>query len=471
MRKKIIIGLTCILFLVFFATIKTNAMVNSSISKNMSFKQIVDGGGYIDVDFETLNVGVSVEVSEEIVPYLKNAGITVNDEIEKTGWWIFSSEKHHYSYSSKEYKYKINSIRTLDNSIESLIYMIKKLEVYAEKFKLSHNTDYSSRDLVLGYVRCINKNYSDQTKYFSSGVMQYAFKYLCNSFCEEFINYVNQTEGDKFPGTKTNITIGNYFASFIHSTEINDFYTYSVKDPSGNYISSEKIKNVCDNNSYISLVDPLTGKDIDLIHFICVIDGCDDDIDVLGGQMISWAGDLQTALTDLSCNNIKDVYDFKSNVLERDTFFGWSDFLADIDGYNIALGYLNKQDNSLSNSLAAYYTITDTSYRFKAFVRLVGRSNSENGIVGFNDYVTKCMLVDNTYKNEKCSNSLYTIFLTRDPKTKEKINLPDLYLRKKMAFCFVEYVCWNAGYPNWGDVCGGEATLRYNIMGIPDNLW
>ncbi|MDE7263676.1 MAG: hypothetical protein K2N64_03325 [Anaeroplasmataceae bacterium] len=470
MRKKILLSFVGIVWFLFFFSFNANAIVNANISKDISYKEIVDGGGYIDVDFETLNIGVSVEISEEIVPYLKEAGISVVDEIEKNGWWIFSSEIHHYSYSSKEYKYRINSIRTLDNSIESLIYMIKKLESYAERFKLNNTTSFSSRDLTLGYIRCINKNYSDSSSYFPSGVMQYAFKYLCNSYCEEFISFVNQIEGEKFPGTKTNITLGNYFASFINNSEVNDLYSYSIKDSLGNTYT-EKIRNVCDTNSHINLIDPISGKNIDLIHFMCVIDGCDDDIDVLGGHMISWAGDLQTELTDIACNKINDINDFKHDVLDREKFFNWADFLADIDGYNISLGYLNKHDNSLSNSLAAYYTISDNTFRYKSFIRLVGRTNSENGILGFNDYVTKSMLVDNAYKNEKCTNSLYTIFLSRNPNTNENINIPNLYLRKKMAFSFVDFICQSAGYSTWGDACGGEATLRYNLMGISDNIW
>lgn len=113
--------------------------------------------------------------------------------------------------------------------------------------------------------------------------------------------------------------------------------------------------------------EPISGDDIDFIHLVAVIDvfytqsDIDSDYEKYYDALLSWGGDLLTM-----------AYSGEPSFhlgTERSSYFSREDYLADIDGVNIAK--LMKDENLLlSEALHEYYStnlVNDRSLLFKAF--------------------------------------------------------------------------------------------------------
>ena len=142
--------------------------------------------------------------------------------------------------------------------------MIRELETLAKDYLIYKNSvsdspvenyspsNRSINELVLGYIRGINVNYTE------SGALHYVKRWsmVAGTIDTAFIQYVSQ-----YGNTGTDITFPAFFASFLQNASNYNTSLY------GN------ISSTCLNKNYI-LIDPLSsGQGIDLIHMIASIDG------------------------------------------------------------------------------------------------------------------------------------------------------------------------------------------------------
>ena len=115
--------------------------------------------------------------------------------------------------------------------------------------------------------------------------------------------------------------------------------------------------------------DPLSGQSIDFEHMAAVIDlyytKSEDSAleEAYYDALFSWGGDLETYLIDLDKQAISSgdksydsLYTFARNNLGQaeGSHFGASDYLADLDGLNVAT-VLVQEDMLLSEALLTYY--------------------------------------------------------------------------------------------------------------------
>ena len=392
---------------------------------------------------------IYVNVSDEIVPFLYDIGIDVKDKPETSGWWLWKKTTHHYYYITNEYiNYKIIS-RNLTNDIDSIIYMVKQLEYYADDFRTQNiDCEITSSELVLNYIRTINKNYTTNSDEY--GMANYAFDFVCGSLYRGlFRDFVNEAEYSKFGDYSSDslLTIPGLFASFLSKSEINELYM------------NKESNTIPTTDNKLILFDPLgSGQKIDLLHLFCTIDGCnyyDRSINELKrecGDMISWAGDLQTASTKINISNIKN---FRS-ILNGDYSFDWSDFLADIDGYNIGYNLLKpKYNNLLSVALSGYYGKSESGTllmtgkaRYKLFINSIGVVNTnsiDNGMSEFKTRIGYAMNIDTydfemeEFKPPLPYRAIYKVY-----------GMPSLETRVQLANLFFDFVCIQAEYDNRG---------------------
>lgn len=402
-----------------------------------------------------------VYLTDEMVYFLRGSKMEILDETETVGWWIFEKTVHHYYYMASPYIDEIVYTRKIDTSMDSLVYMIERVEYYAAEYKLGHNTSNTVNDLTMGYLRCINKEYLDAASLFD-GIQRLGYKVLCNTYEQEFIDYVRIAEEKKRNMFSVNITISEYFGKYVDENIFNTEY--------GNRIS--------DN---IRIVDSIEKKRIDVIHFFAVIDTTrhikNDSLKVIGCNLASWLGDLHQATFYRNEDNIKDLpIDFKVDVLDRnDSYFDVMDFMSDVDGYNIGFNILNNEKNTnlkVSESVNSYYEFLKQDYRnrYKIFIKSASvytenydpddaasviakdfiDSTPHSGINGFIYNVCKYMGVN--YMNYKAYgetlfyNKNNPIFKFMCENNGIKKDYPCGTLRENMSKAFIDYVLEMAGY-------------------------
>jgi len=132
----------------------------------------------------------------------------------------------------------------------------------------------------------------------------------------------------------------------------------------------------------LELNDPVSSAEIDFLHMIAVIDinysdaGTDSYKEECYKYLLTWGGDLETFLIDMdrnakkeSYNSYDDYYEYAINTLgiSSETYFSESDFLADLDGVNIA-EIMISDELLLSEALLKYYLDGDVSKRKEKFV-------------------------------------------------------------------------------------------------------
>lgn len=256
------------------------------------------------------------------------------------------------------------------NKLDNIIYMIKKLEAYAEP--LSYASRMKLNNLVLGYIRGINNNYTGKNERSSTTIFDkstWGFDYW-----QVIAGYIDCSFATKVQLQEygEEISLSDFFGSYLNSKEdYNSFLNYSS---SNNYILGTQ-----------KLSDPLDSyQNIDLIHMIASIDGIYQDSNhndtickiMLGNahfqrDLVSWLGDLQTlaqqmAVKDVDVSKLKN-YSFEMGHIDFNNFIGnqtdteitnfsSEDLLADIDAFNITNFFLNFNINSLSDSIIGYYT-------------------------------------------------------------------------------------------------------------------
>lgn len=409
---------------------------------------------------EYVGEGINVDVSDEAVEYLLDVGIDVKDKPTIEGW-IFKRTVHHYYYETNEYvNYKV-SPEIIKCDIDSVIYMIKQLESYANIFKNMHkDNSMLAKKLVLGYIRSINTAYSN-----------FAFNAVCNSYCEEFIRYVNDQEYNRFPKNdgRVSVTIPGFFASFIPLNRVNSEYK-------AEFIDGFKIKRFELNfdDGFKEFYDPLnSGKKIDIIHMFCSVDGCYNPGSITRGysyqDVISWAGDLQTAAIDVHKGNIP-IKEFVDVLKEEELSCPWADLLADIDGFNISENYLKYDENSLSESISAYYNkindknIFEGEARYKLFLKTIGKTGGcmdYNGMKEFKTRIGYTFGIDPVHLNEIISDRPDPYKAIYISKLIGYEGTTDMHTSYILANAFYKFICESAGYTNYQQVTGYRRTFNY----------
>lgn len=227
-----------------------------------------------------------------------------------------------FSYQVGSNKPKINYITPLYNNYSSLITALNKL---VSKSNLGVVMSANNiNNVVLGYLRSLNVDYSDNST--SSG------KGLAWRLCAGLQEPVDGS---------WDIIDANY----RYHESVRDFFARYV--PSDKYNSGDHGR--CSSSSWpdgLNAIPDHAGEgNIDLIHMLATIDGAIDktyygsdssyDLDGTNFQkdLLGWGGDLQTCANegiDLNgCESFEDV-------MSKSKYFSKEDFLADVDGFSIA---------------------------------------------------------------------------------------------------------------------------------------
>ncbi len=339
-KERVFIVIFLLVFLTFF--IKTNAKAESTATEIIGTYAIT-----VPVVKPT-----KVYVQKEIVDYLKENGIDVKSE--KRNWFIKD-----YYYIANEYIEKIVCTRELKNDVDSLVFMVDELEKRAMEYDKNQY-----KNIALGYIRSINKDYTD-------GYLD-KWSIVAGDIHESEIRKINYEDSKKI-----GLRFVDYFAQFIDDDDYNEELHGAIR---------AQFK----RSSPLKLIDCETkNKKIDLIHLFGCIDGiyCKTQAGasfLVGGHylerdMVSWNGDLQQAAYFLKKAKKKDLLTNESyqkmNFLFNNAEYGCTedDVLADIDAMNITKMFVDHDNNSIANSINAYYGMVanNKNFRFKTFVKTV----------------------------------------------------------------------------------------------------
>lgn len=158
----------------------------------------------------------------------------------------------------------------------------------------------------------------------------------------------------------------------------NDFFTTYAGEPLTKYRG--------ELTNLDGFKDTITGNEVDFTHMIAVTDIYITDIYLPENQeiyydlLMSTGGDLETFLIDAakykSGNKVIEsdqIYDFAMKTIgtSKHSYFGAGDYLADLDGQNIA-GMMKSGDLLLSEALLQYYQNGDAAKRRQIFVSYYG---------------------------------------------------------------------------------------------------
>lgn len=395
MKKVLVLFLMVVTIFVAKGTTSVEAAVNELAS-------LEDMGTYTIT--EPVMTRVRVYVNEEQVDFVESTGKTVYTQETRhyiIGIYVYSTYKY-YFYEDK-YVDVVVEQKQLYNDIDTLIFMISELEDLADDYGCN-----DTKNCVLGYVRGINLMYYN---YYGFDDLLPKWEILAGKVDLGFVNYVDSHDG-------VGVEFCEYFAQFLpfsdndndgHNDNYNSAYGY-VSD----YYKEKEFK----------LVDPLDSYNspgIDLTHMFASMDGIYEntgfvtEVISLGNDdhqkdLASWLGDLHTftkKLYDLDVNidslstniNVGSIYsnvnvDFCEWVNVSNCSFPEDDMLADIDAMNIMKFFGDLDENSISNSLSAYYNIIrddNSRYpnRYKMFIESAtieiefSSSSSESSISKF----------------------------------------------------------------------------------------
>lgn len=405
-EKKFFVFILTALFVLFIA--KNNVYANNEINYL--------GGEYLYLETELKSKnGTKIIIDDSCVPIFREAGVNVIESTREEGSFIFKKKYKEYSYVTSSFVKKIVSTRKMSDDVDSIIYMVKRLEWYADNF--DNKSNLSKKDLVIGYLRCINPNYKDgYSNDFEKLFEGKIYSTICQSYNLDFVNYVNENENAKFPDTSKTVTIEEYFKCFLK--EKNKEATLNFKD----------------------IKPKITNASIDLIHLFCVIDVFDRGFSNISLQMVmSWMGDLHQGSQFLKSN---EEYSFIQMLNIESSGCSYSDIIADIDGINIALALSHAHDsddsNKLSDCMNGYYRILygsdypkdESEFRYKIFAKKMAQMYDEkNGNdkkterEKVNHIICDAMLVNSDYSD--CNEAIRNIRLTS----------PYYYYLKKNGIC------------------------------------
>lgn len=337
----------------------TYAQTDTKVSNKFSY--MYDYGVTTPVNKET-----KVYIDESMVDFIKSTNREVFEEIRTT---FFIPRKKYY-YIANEFVEKVVSVRQIYNDVDSLIFMLRQLESEAIKQDSIHY-----KNIVLGYIRSINKEYAGDSYFGKWDVVAGAVS----------LNFINTVDNDYSHGLR----FCDYFGSFIKYELYNLDYHPDML---------EKYKR---RNSELKFIDN-NYNSLDLIHMFASIDGIYADTgnsltcgrNNLQRDICSWNGDLQQACKYLKNNNVNlnansnadtnsdanseantnsnaDKIKFTDAILKNEeSQCGIEDVISDIDAMNITYTYINSEENTISNAISAYYSLIDDNktFRYKMFI-------------------------------------------------------------------------------------------------------
>ena len=284
--------------------------------------------------------------------------------------------------------------------VDTLLYTINEMQEYvfnsalAEEIGSGHYNDVNNQ--MLGFLRCINKNYSNQ---------KIKWNMIAGSGFSSFINEMSDVS--------ISAALHQYLFRFIpyNTGEGKSFYNdaeFCVGIPT-------TLRNLYKAREQDYIIDPCGSPyGIDLTHMFASMDGIFDNTgrtinlsqipfgEVVQKDAISWMGDLYTLASSISSvyetaseieslpqyDRAEGFIDFNEYVTRPDkTVGGFSaeDLNADIDAFNIATMFLDSGTINLVDSMLLYYnslpSIGNLYNRYTLFVYTCTRNTTtSNGI-------------------------------------------------------------------------------------------
>ena len=274
-----------------------------------------------------------------------------------------------YYYFANSLEPIITGSRAMYNDYESLIFALQYLEAEALYFG---ETDVGNS--VLSYIRNINNSY--RTNHVSSFFGDvYYYNIVCGQEHLSLVNNIKQI----YPG---GMRINEYFAAFLNDDELYDSNIYGTCNPYYLSLNLELI-NPSSNNVHHT---------IDLIHMFASMDGIFTNTEEATGDfpfnllekntyrhLVSWAGDLQSC-TKICANSSFAPSSFQLILASSYYGFDYSDFYADLDAINIAMGN-SVNSNSISYYVNNYFTSlsTNSTDRYTLFLnKIAGTVNNSS---------------------------------------------------------------------------------------------
>ncbi len=459
MKKVLVLFLMVVTIFVAKGTTSVEAAVNELAS-------LEDMGTYTIT--EPVMTRVKIYIDEDRVGLIESTGKTVyTQETKHYIFGIYINSTYKYYFYEDKFVDTVVEQRQLYNDVDTLIYMITELEELADDYGCS-----SVENCVLGYVRSINVNYSDNSSMYA------AWGITAGTTNMGFVDYVDQEDGS---GTDFN----DFFAQFLPFKDEYNEAGEKIPDGKNDYYNTKfgYVSNYYKNRE-LSLQDPFNGPnstEIDVTHLFASIDGAYQNTGNtvnLGNQhqqdLAGWLGDLHTFAKKLYTENA-DVSDLSLSI---DVSYGYAnsnidfcdwvgivsctfpeeDMLADVDAMNIAKIFLDIEENTLSNSLSAYYNVIsgdDSQYpnRYKMFkesAQIYANSTSSSQYYRFRDEVYKSLNVEysgGTYSNHSYYSGNFYAGYSLLRTAGYGSNIVPYEYREYAARLFYNYICAMSSAP------------------------
>ncbi|MDE6413939.1 MAG: hypothetical protein K2K48_00835 [Anaeroplasmataceae bacterium] len=388
----------------------------------------------------------------------------IENDLENSDYEIkYSSDSSNPYFKEKNYVKRIVLINTKkENDIDSVLYYLKRLENLATLF--NKDKTYNETDLILGFLRALNKNYTDDFSDDYKGLNKeelekiYGGRWDAHSgkYNGSFIDYVKNVE----------LSIVEYFANFLSKDDYN-------KELFGDFGFNF--------NSW-RLSDPYeASKEIDLIHMFTAMDAIYNETNntkdlghnKLQQDMLSWLGDLETFSVGLYDSQVD--YDSFENITEDLPFsaiakkmplskvanglysFEYEDLLADIDAMNITKCFLDINGktfySTISQAFAAYYQFLNKMNNlnryslFKKTVTIRMEHWNFNGTLDekFTDEILTPLLLarDGNYFKENNTYVLFDAVIVPHLLKKDDNIIPMEYrvLAYRIFYNYINYMC------------------------------
>lgn len=348
-----------------------------------------------------------------------------------------SPKKFKYYYIADATHGIISNKVLLTNSYASFANAVHYLENAAKDYGLTRRDQ--TLNYIFEFIRTINKNYNEES---FQTIMGHS------SDISNFINYVNNANHG---GMK----IVEYFASFIDEASYNANLHGEIRN---DYLTNNYyLHNAFENDA-----------NIDLLHMVATIDGSFINTGTSGfastqlskmtfACLSGWAGDLQSTCFDMAKpTNSFDDFNFERDVLESNTKFPYSDFYADIDGYNISYALNTNDELTFSEAIRTYYrkSIDSNFNQIHEFVELtLARCDYKDlsDIEKFKTLVYSLMAIN--YKDGNISDcgafslgQLLKYSLLTDSFPAKKSKLPKIEIRLLFSNGFIDLVLMKGGY-------------------------
>lgn len=477
MFKKICVCLIIVVLAVGICIFRPNVKVDAAVNQFEEESGIEIIGRYEEV--EKQNVEVKVYISEEMKRIYEEQGKTYYTEVieDKFLWFTIRTRIFYYEYV-QQYMDVTTSTIELKNDINSLIYIVTKLEEYARDYLISISEEESTIDqnnrkvtnLVIGYIRTFNSNYHN-----ASVFKTLTWSVVAGYPSEGFVNYIEEND-------KSSFKIKDYFAFFCSPSTYN--YTFHGDIDENKLCSKYLIDTVNPNRTSLNKID--------LIHMFATIDGTYDFTENciitfpnnFQRDISGWAGDLQTFTKDdislqQEANNIGELNYYNdytngesndpvelidwvnyTNNSEVTNHFSNSDLLGDIDAMNIVKFYLDagadnvishgRYNNLISSALTGYYNFvefdnTNNYNRYKLFIESMAMDSVSSIDTSFDKFKEKVyfslVLEEN---NDEIVNldttGYYSLEFYLLTKSLNYSGLPSLEDRIYAANLFIDYI-------------------------------